>query len=44
VAVRALAPFRPSLVHAGELRAGGLVLRVWLLRLGTYYHPPAHPG
>jgi hypothetical protein len=43
VAVRALAPFRPSLMHAGELRAGPMVLRVWLLRLGTYYHPPARP-
>jgi hypothetical protein len=43
VAVRALALFRPSLVHAGELRAGPLVMRVWLLRLGTYYHPPARP-
>ncbi len=40
VAVRALAPFQPSLVHAGELRAGPLVMRVWLMRLGAYYHPP----
>jgi hypothetical protein len=40
-AVRALAPYRPSLVRAGELRAGPLVMRIWLLRLGTYYHPPA---
>jgi len=42
-AVRALAPFQPSLLRAGELRAGPLVMRVWLLRLGTYYHPPARP-
>jgi len=43
VAVRALARFRPSLVRAGELRAGPLVMRVWLVRLGAYYHP-ARPG
>jgi hypothetical protein len=43
VAVRALAPFRPSVVHAGELRAGALVMRVWLVRLGAYYHSPARP-
>jgi hypothetical protein len=43
VAVRALAPFQPSLVHAGELRAGPLAMRVWLVRLGAYYHPPARP-
>jgi len=36
VAERALAPFRPSLVHAGKLRAGPLVLRVWLVRLSAY--------
>jgi hypothetical protein len=42
-AVRTLAAFRPTLVHAGELRAGPLVMRVWLLRLGVYYHPPARP-
>jgi hypothetical protein len=44
VAVRALARFRPSVVRTGELRAGSLVMRVWLLRLGAYYHPPARPG
>jgi hypothetical protein len=38
-AVRRLAPFQPSLVRAGELRAGPLVMRVWLVRLGAYYHP-----
>jgi hypothetical protein len=42
-ALRALAAFRPSLVHAGELRAGSLVMRVWLVRLGAYYHPPGTP-
>ncbi len=41
-AVRKLAVFRPTLVHSGELRAGPLVMRVWLVRLGAYYHPPAH--
>jgi hypothetical protein len=42
-AVRKLAAFRPTLVRAGELRAGPLGMHVWLLRLGAYYHPPAHP-
>jgi len=42
-AVRKLARFRPSLVRAGELRAGPLVMRVWLVRLGAYYHPAAAP-
>jgi hypothetical protein len=39
-ALRELAAFRPTLVRAGELRAGSLVLHVWLVRLGIYYHPP----
>jgi hypothetical protein len=43
-AVGELHRFGPSLVHAGELRAGPLVMRVWLLRLGAYYHPPAPQG
>ena len=38
-AVGGLAPFRPSLVRAGRLRAGPLVMHVWLVRLGAYYHP-----
>jgi hypothetical protein len=42
-AVRRLAPYRPTLVHAGELQAGPLFMRVWLVRLGAYYHPPAGP-
>ena len=42
-AVRRLAPFGPSLVRAGELRAGPLVMRVWLVRLGAYYHPAIAP-
>ena len=42
-AVRKLAPFRPTLVRAGELRAGPLAMHVWLVRLGAYYHPSAHP-
>ena len=44
VAVRALARFRPSVARTGVLRAGSLVMRVWLVRLGAYYHPPARPG
>jgi Dolichyl-phosphate-mannose-protein mannosyltransferase len=42
-AVRKLAAFRPTLVHAGELRAGPLVMRVWLVRLGAYYHSAIAP-
>jgi MFS family permease len=42
-AVGRLARFQPSLVHAGELQAGPLVMHVWLVRLGAYYHPPARP-
>jgi Dolichyl-phosphate-mannose-protein mannosyltransferase len=40
-ALHNLRHFRPSLVRATVLRAGGLVLHVWLIRLGTYYHPRA---
>lgn len=43
-ALRHLAAFRPTLVRAGELRAGLLVLHVWIVRLGIYYHPPARAG
>jgi Dolichyl-phosphate-mannose-protein mannosyltransferase len=39
-ALRELAAFRPTLVRAAELRAGSLVLHVWLVRLGIYYHAP----
>jgi hypothetical protein len=42
-AVHRLAPYRPFVVHAGDLRVGPLVMRVWLVRLGAYYHPPARP-
>jgi hypothetical protein len=42
-ALRELAAFRPALTRAGELRAGPLVLHVWLIRLGIYYHPLASP-
>jgi hypothetical protein len=38
-ALRELGAFRPTLARAGELRAGSLVLHVWLIRLGTYDHP-----
>jgi hypothetical protein len=40
-ALHHLSAFRPALARAGELRAGPLVLHVWLIRLGIYYHPPA---
>ena len=42
-AVGRLDPFGPSLVRAGELRAGPLVMRVWLVLLGAYYHPAIAP-
>jgi hypothetical protein len=40
-AVRELARFRPTVLRTEALRAGPLVLHAWLIRLGTYYHPPA---
>jgi hypothetical protein len=43
-ALHHLSAFRPALMRAGELRAGPLVLHVWLIRLGAYYHPPARNG
>ena len=43
-ALHHLSAFRPALLRAGALRAGPLVLHVWLIRLGAYYHPPAHGG
>lgn len=43
-ALRRLASFQPALARAGELRAGDLVLHVWLIRLGIYYHPSARAG
>ena len=43
VAVGKLDPFGPSLVRAGELRAGPLAMRVWLVRLGAYYHSASAP-
>jgi hypothetical protein len=42
-AVRRLAPFQPALVRTGDLRVGPLVMRVWLVRLGAYYHPATAP-
>jgi hypothetical protein len=39
-ALRELAYYRPALTRAGQLRAGPLVLHVWIIRLGRYYHPP----
>ena len=42
-AVRRLAPFQPSVVRAGDIRVGSLVMRVWLVRLGAYYHPAIAP-
>ena len=41
-AVSKLAAFRPVLIRSGVLRAGRVVLHVWLIRLGIYYHPPKH--
>lgn len=40
-ALRELAGFRPTLARAGELRAGPLVLHVWLIQLviDRYHHP-----
>ena len=35
-ALARLAPFRPRLLRRGELRAGSMVLRVWLIRLGAF--------
>lgn len=40
--VRSLAPYRPVLLKSGTFRSGPLVLYVWLLRLGVFYHPPRH--
>jgi hypothetical protein len=40
-ALRNLGRFHPFLVRATVLRSGPLVLHVWLIRLGSYYHPPA---
>jgi 4-amino-4-deoxy-L-arabinose transferase-like glycosyltransferase len=40
-ALRNLGHYRPALVRATVLRSGALVLHVWLIRLGRYYHPPA---
>jgi hypothetical protein len=39
-ALRNLGQFQPALVRATVLRSGPLVLHVWLIRLGRYYHPP----
>ena len=35
-----LATFRPVLIRSEVLRAGRVILHVWLIRLGAYYHPP----
>jgi len=40
-ALRSLAAYRPTLTRAGELRAGPLVLHIWVIRVGSYYHRPA---
>jgi hypothetical protein len=39
-ALRNLAAYRPALMRSEELRAGPVLLHVWLIRLGVYYHPP----
>jgi hypothetical protein len=43
-AVLRLAAFQPTVARVGTLRAGPLALYVWVLRLGTYYHPPGRTG
>jgi hypothetical protein len=43
-ALSTLAAYHPTLMRAGELRAGHLALHVWVVRLGVYYHPPAQAG
>ena len=40
-ALRALAPFRPSLLRSATLHSGPVVLHLWLIRLGTYFGHPA---
>jgi Dolichyl-phosphate-mannose-protein mannosyltransferase len=40
-ALRNLSHFEPTLVRTAVLRSGSLVLHVWLIRLGRYYHRPA---
>jgi hypothetical protein len=40
-ALRNLSAFAPTLVRSDTLRAGQLVLHVWVIRLGIYYDPPA---
>jgi hypothetical protein len=39
-ALRSLAAYRPVLMRSEELVAGSVVLHVWLIRLGVYYHSP----
>jgi len=43
-ALRSLTPYQPTLTRAGELHSGALVLHVWVIRLGVYYHPPKSVG
>jgi hypothetical protein len=43
-ALKQLAAFQPVLVRSGVLRAGRIVLHVWLIRLGTFYQPPSYVG
>lgn len=40
-ALRSLAAFRPVVMRIAELRSGPLVLHVWLVQLGRYYHRQA---
>ncbi len=39
-ALSGLAALHPVLIRSEVLRAGPVVLHVWLIRLGAYYHPP----
>jgi Dolichyl-phosphate-mannose-protein mannosyltransferase len=43
-ALRELLHLRPTLVRDGVLRAGPVVLHVWVIRLGLYYRPPPRTG
>jgi len=43
-ALKQLATLRPVLIRSGVLRSGRVVLYVWLIRLGIFYHPPEHVG
>ena len=43
-ALRSLSAYHPTVTHAGDLHSGPLVLHLWVIRLGVFYHPPARSG